>query len=333
MEVKKSDYDKQFNNLQDGECLMVFDFKQNLGLPMSPKEMSQEFFQKLPVSVLSFVCFIKKNNMLFKKVFTFLSLCLNHNATFASDCLERVLNCAMFDEVTKVYLWSDNGPHFHNNQFINFIFLKNNFKNKVIEYNFFCEKHGKAVCDQFFGSMTRCLNELSMNYTISNINELLSCLYKYYFNKPNEYFFEMFVHFFINYFIYFIKLIFINYTFFYSFYLFNLIYYIFIFIYFYLFLFLFRYHPITSCRQIFTKKIRHVNDYLSFKYINNLVVSIEANNAYVPADLFSTENKKLIYPSNIEKENIFYTEKNIVGKEFSSMYERRLKLCSFIINC
>ncbi|MDR0675444.1 MAG: hypothetical protein LBF97_00180 [Elusimicrobiota bacterium] len=195
MEIKKNDYDRQFRNLQDGQSLVVFDFKQNLGLPMSPKEMSQDFFQKLPVSILTFVCFIKKNNNLFKKVFTFLSLCLNHNATFASDCLERVLNSAMYMDISKVYLWSDNGPHFHNNQFINFIFLKNNFKNKVIEYNFFCEKHGKAVCDQFFGSMTRSLNDLSKKSTISNINELLSSLCTDYYNKSNEYFFEMFFSF------------------------------------------------------------------------------------------------------------------------------------------
>jgi hypothetical protein len=180
---------------------MVFDFKQNLGLPMGPREISQDFFQKMPVSVLTFICFIKKNNKIFKKVFTFLSLCLNHNGSFACDCLERVLNCAMFDDINKVYMWSDNGPHFHNNQFINFIFLNNNFKNKVIEYNFFCEKHGKAVCDQFFGSMSRCLNELSMSSTISNINELISCLSSYYSDKTHEYFFEMFFYFFKNFFI------------------------------------------------------------------------------------------------------------------------------------
>jgi hypothetical protein len=200
--LKKSDYQEQMCNLKNEECVCVFDFKQNIVLQMGAKEMSQEFFQKMPVSILSFICFIKKNDLIFKKVFTFLSLCVNHNAFFACDCLDRVLNCAMFDDIKKVYLWSDNGPHFHNNQFINFIFLQNNFKNKVIEYNFFCEKHGKAEADEFFGYISKFLNEYSMISNINDINELIFCLNNNLARTNNEYFFEMFFYFFIKFFIY-----------------------------------------------------------------------------------------------------------------------------------
>jgi hypothetical protein len=104
----------------------------------------------------------------------------------------------MFDDITKVYLWSDNGPHFHNNQFLNFIFLKNTFKNKVIEYNFFCEKHGKAVADEFFGCITNFLDDESMVSDIKNINELTFCLNNKFGETNNEYFFEMFLLIFIN---------------------------------------------------------------------------------------------------------------------------------------
>jgi hypothetical protein len=136
---------------------------------------------------------MKKNDMLFKKVFTFLSLCVNHSALFASDCLNRVLNYPLFNDFHKFYLWSDGGPHFHNNLFINSIFLNSNFGNKIFEYNFFCEKHGKSVCDQFFGNMSGFLRRYRMKQGIENINQLIACLANNYSSSDSEYFFEMFL--------------------------------------------------------------------------------------------------------------------------------------------
>jgi hypothetical protein len=192
VEMKKSEYNQQKYNLRDGECLCVFDFKENLSLTMVADEFGHDFYNRFPISVLTFVCFIKKNGYLYKKFFTFLSVCTNHTASFASDCLDRVLKYPLFNDIGKVYLWSDNGPHFHNNQFINFIFLNGNFKNKVIVYNFFCENHGKDVCDQFFGDMTMRLRQYRMEKRIEDINGLFTALSTLFSTRDSEYFFEMF---------------------------------------------------------------------------------------------------------------------------------------------
>ncbi|MDR0675445.1 MAG: hypothetical protein LBF97_00185 [Elusimicrobiota bacterium] len=61
-----------------------------------------------------------------------------------------------------------------------------------------------------------------------------------------------------------------------------------------------------------------------------MVVSIDANGKHFPADLLGVENKRVHCPSLLEKENIFYTEKNRIGKEFLSMTDRRLKLCPLL---
>lgn len=192
--MKNDDFRKQKENLQNGEGLCLFDFKQNVQLPMRAVEDSHDFFQKSQVSVLSFVCHVKNNNVVKKKTITFLSLCLNHTAEFASECLESVLKSEVFNDINKVYLWSDNGPHFHNNQFLNFIFLKNNFKNIIIEYNFFCEKHGKSEVDQFFGLMSNTLKRCSLVTPIININDLVVSLQKEFSSFKNIYIFQMFFY-------------------------------------------------------------------------------------------------------------------------------------------
>ncbi|KAA6390661.1 MAG: hypothetical protein EZS28_013811 [Streblomastix strix] len=104
-------------NIQPGEALIIGDNKENIKLSQKRKQEGREFYDYLPVSCLSFLCYIRKSSGLrVHRVFTLFSRCLSHISTVSLKSLRQVLRDIDFKGINKIIWWSDGAPHFHSIQ-------------------------------------------------------------------------------------------------------------------------------------------------------------------------------------------------------------------------
>jgi hypothetical protein len=180
-------------SLKDGECHWTIDYGQSKSIKMKPEEDSYDFFNKLGISVIASVCFLRLSGTTYKKVFCFYSMSITHTAQSSIDYFDRILDYSIFKSIIKIYLWSDNGGHFKNNDFIMHLKEKSQDRNIEIQYNQFCEYEGKDSCDQFFGSLSNGLENHTKLKPILDINDLIQFSYEYFKrNGTNEYVFEIY---------------------------------------------------------------------------------------------------------------------------------------------
>jgi hypothetical protein len=191
--AQKITYVSQKENLEEGECLGVIDYGQAKSLKMKPEEDSHDFFNKLGISVIACVLFIRISGVTYKKICCFFSMCNIHTAQSSIDYIDRVLDFSMCKGIRKLYLWSDNGGHFKNNDVVMHLRNLSKERNMHIQYNQFCEYEGKDCCDQFFGSLSNGLENHTRLKPVLDINDLLDFSTKHFKkNGTNEYVFEIY---------------------------------------------------------------------------------------------------------------------------------------------
>jgi hypothetical protein len=192
-DAQRGSHDQQLQTLKEGECLWGLDYGQSKSIKMKPEEDSFDFFNKNGISVIGNVCFFKHADALYKKVFCFYSVHTTHTAQSSIDYFDRVLDYDVFKTVKKIFMWSDGGGHFKNNDFVIHLLQKSTERDIEIQYNNFCEYEGKDACDQFFGSLTNGLERHTKLKPILDVNDLLDFSQQYFKkNATNEYTFEIY---------------------------------------------------------------------------------------------------------------------------------------------
>jgi hypothetical protein len=169
------------------------DYGAGKSIRKKPEEDSIDFFNKLGISIIAHVLFLKISGFLFKKICCFFSLSNTHNAQSSIDYLDRVLDYSILKSIKKIYIWSDNAGHFKNNDLIMHLSDVGKQRNIEFEYNQFCEYEGKDACDQFFGSLSNALENYTKLKPVLDINDLID-FSKEHFKKSgtNEYIFEIY---------------------------------------------------------------------------------------------------------------------------------------------
>ena len=153
--TRSMDLQETINNLKEGSCVLIMDFKENIQLGKAPVETSKNFFKAPQRTCLGISGFFKNGKKTFLVNFSVLSSLLNHSTKIAVDILkEKILTHSIFKsfKISDIHLWLDNGPHFRSKEFLADILLLPNFDIKI---NFFCPYHGKSFCDQHFGVINR----------------------------------------------------------------------------------------------------------------------------------------------------------------------------------
>jgi hypothetical protein len=190
---QRKSHDSQIEQLKNGECLWTVDYGQNKYVKKKPEEDSFDFFNKLGISVQGNVLQFKFDDVLYKKIVCFYSVHTTHTAQTSIDLFDRVLDYSEFKHVDRIFLWSDGGGHFKNNDFIMHIKDKSLECRKEIEYNQFCEYEGKDSCDQFFGWLSNGLERYTKQKAVLDINDLLDFSKNYSLQFPtNDYVFEIY---------------------------------------------------------------------------------------------------------------------------------------------
>lgn len=175
----KEIYDTSILNLNGGECIINIDFKENVALNQSSDEVGYDWYNKPQRTILGITLSYLNNKKIERFYFDIISEVLNHNGAFVITALKKILSDPSFKKFkfTNLAFWMDNAPHFRNSRlFAYFASLKKNFSS--ITWEFFCENHGKSICDSRFGKIATYLSEYSKvpNNFIKGTYDLVNCI-------------------------------------------------------------------------------------------------------------------------------------------------------------
>ncbi|KAK2945153.1 hypothetical protein BLNAU_19943 [Blattamonas nauphoetae] len=147
-------------DLQDDECVLVADFKENINLPIGRTQVGESFYSRAPVQMLTFVLFRRVGVEIRQRVFTTLSRTLSKSSSFVIHALQTILRDEAFSNISTLKWWSDGAPHFHSREFVSFLLLNLRIHNREIEtqVNFFFPQHGKNCCDRVFAKYSKLLS-------------------------------------------------------------------------------------------------------------------------------------------------------------------------------
>ena len=168
-------------NLNEKECLLIMDFKENFKIGGGPIETSQIFYNKSQVSCLGFCLIYKEGKEIKRKYINYLSKIIAHDSYFVIKCLES-FKLKYLKNYEKIYFWSDNAGHFRSFELMNYILLELPNKNLTTSMNFFVEYHGKSDIDGHFGHLQKAFKTYERIRDILSLEDLLRC-FKQYFSK------------------------------------------------------------------------------------------------------------------------------------------------------
>lgn len=157
------DFDRELDNLNSNQALVIMDFKANIYLGACAEEDSHIYFNAPQRSVFGLTIYLMKGEELYKVFFTVVSPILMHDSISVKRILdELVMPHPIFEHfgVKEISFWMDNAPnHFRTKETIaSFHYLAGKY-NQKIRFNYFAEYHGKSECDRHFGLMSRMYTE------------------------------------------------------------------------------------------------------------------------------------------------------------------------------
>ena len=118
-QVQRDEFKRQREKVGHGECVIVFDYKQNVKIGTGPWQVSQEYYKQTQQSVFGCVVFSKDQDKKEREqVFHFVSDVLSHDGLFACDCLKLLMNQSYLKQFNSISFWSDCGPHFRNGELV-----------------------------------------------------------------------------------------------------------------------------------------------------------------------------------------------------------------------
>jgi hypothetical protein len=153
-EHQKQAYKECLESLTMDTAVIVMDFAAAYQIPYKSEESSDEWFSKEFVHDLV-VTLVKLNEEGERTHYYYDFFCEkeNHDTLFTRQALDQLLStCLQLIGITKIYLWSDGGPH-HFKIYRTLGLVANLIQPYFvdIEYNFFASCHGKSYCDAHIG--------------------------------------------------------------------------------------------------------------------------------------------------------------------------------------
>jgi len=178
IDIQRLCFNQEIKNIKSQHGVLVMDFKENLKLGGSPRELNQDFYHKVNCSILGMCLVYKDQNGEIRKEYTdFFSDILSHDGLFVKDCLNLLLSSDTFPKLKYLSIWSDNARHFHSKEIAYSILSDIPQKYSLqIQWNLFGEYHGKNLLDGHFGLLSRYIKEGEKCQNIKNKEECIAYL-------------------------------------------------------------------------------------------------------------------------------------------------------------
>jgi hypothetical protein len=171
-----ADHQREFfnnskRNLGSFDCLMIFDFKENISLQKGPIETDKNFYLNEKRTIFGITIYFKDNTKaeIQKKHFIFISNILTHDNNFVINAFETLFKREDFT-FKNIKLFCDCGPHFRNSSLLHYFF---SHPSKKFTLNFFCEKHGKNPLDSLFSLLSRWKKDIEFSKKIETDSQLI----------------------------------------------------------------------------------------------------------------------------------------------------------------
>ncbi|KXN64648.1 hypothetical protein CONCODRAFT_14165 [Conidiobolus coronatus NRRL 28638] len=181
-------YKYHISNLNLGNAIIICDFKENFQVGGGPIENSQNYYNKLPISLLTFGIYFNIGNGIQFKLFNYFSYILSKDSQYVQQCMRYLFQQqVLLNQINSIEIWSDCAGHFRSKSMLSFYRNWNihsiNFKISFI--NFFPEKHGKSIIDGYFGLLSRWQIDYEKSNQIKNIQQLVDIFNQYHINNVN----------------------------------------------------------------------------------------------------------------------------------------------------
>lgn len=185
-ELSHIEYMKSTSTVQPGTVIITMDFKENIKINTAPDEPSRLFYEQSLRSVLGFyLVFINpRTQQVHHQYIDIISSSLTHDATFALECLDRVVRDYVLPlgmpTAPTVHLWCDRGRHFDCDEFaagaLVSLRLVHAAHSLDTHLHYFTEKHGKSPVDGHFSLVSRWLRQAATQRLIISTQDLITAL-------------------------------------------------------------------------------------------------------------------------------------------------------------
>ena len=148
---------KEIEQLRPGETIAVCDYMRKF-LLQKFREPQCDWYAKKGVSVHGTMFFYKSSDSKEIKVEihdVFSNSDCVQNWFFTASAFEATFQnfAARHDGIKKLYIWSDNGPHYHNTSTILWLMrFSELFRIRIVRYSFFEVQKGKTSLDSHFAT-------------------------------------------------------------------------------------------------------------------------------------------------------------------------------------
>lgn len=171
------EFEKTIDELDDTSAVLLMDFKENVKIGGSSREVSQVFFRRSQKTIFSILIITKGRKFQF---FDFLSDDLTHDSTFVVAALQNVFSSIEFQQLKLKSLsaWMDGAKHFRNFHLAKYFLSLKGHQFDHVDWNYFIEYHGKNYCDGHFALINKIMedHESSAKECIPDIYSLQNLL-------------------------------------------------------------------------------------------------------------------------------------------------------------
>ena len=178
-----SEYKRQQASLQPGHVIITLDYKENIKVNTAPDEASRVFYHQSQRTVLGFLLqYINPSTgRLHNHYVDIISSSLTHDATFALECLQRVIQLHVLPHALHtVHVWCDSGRHFRCSEFAAGVTCTLPALHRThrlsTHLHYFAEKHGKSAVDGHFSLLSRWLKQAAAQQQILTTSQLIDAL-------------------------------------------------------------------------------------------------------------------------------------------------------------
>lgn len=166
--------DQETKDLEDDQCIVIIDFKENLRIGGGPRQTKEVFFEQTFISDLGAAVLVNNNGITEKRYYNFFSHILSHDSLYSGDCIVKLFSREEMKKYKSVSIWSDGGKHFKSKEFLARIFEDIHKKLGIkVKMNYFTEYHGKNIVDGHFGTISQWLTRLLTLKEIKTIDVLI----------------------------------------------------------------------------------------------------------------------------------------------------------------
>ena len=161
-ERQKDAFAKQNQNLPQGECMFLVDYKQKYSLPQASTELGSMWYGQDRMELTIFGCYLSIN---------LTGIIQRYKVIFISEIIENtgLMSCMLFNKIIELFpaikscqrvtLWSDVGPHFRAYSVLAHL-QREIFPvlAGTLRVCYYGEKHGKGLIDSMFGIFESWIN-------------------------------------------------------------------------------------------------------------------------------------------------------------------------------